>query len=156
MKTKLTIVGIILFVTSFFLPAFWHDYGYTCAWKCILELWNPNGIGSIIYFFPFTFSNLLMIILPIALLTKYRDNSVPKSIICIQAVLLLHVLSWLYFVARIVFGDEVNFLHIEVGYYVWLLSMVLILYAAIRSRKSDPYSLQKKGNGKFSHLLTRP
>jgi len=136
MKTKFTILGVCLFVISFFLPAFWHDYGYICAWKCILELWNPKGIGSIIYFFPFTFSNLLMLILPVALLTKYRDKPVPKSIICVQVILLLHVLSWFYFGPRIVFADEVNFQHIEIGYYVWLLSMCLILGASLVSRKS--------------------
>ena len=146
MKTKLTILALCLFVISFFLPAYDVFDGGDCAALCAVELF-ADDLGNDAYYFPFTFSNLLMVVLPILLLTKYRRVTVPKPIIVIQIILLIHVVSWLF---------EGGIKDIQIGYYVWLLSMVLILYVTIRSRKSDPYSLQKKGNGKFSHLLTRP
>jgi len=144
MKTKLTITAFVLFVISLFLPAYEGGNGYQCAELCAVDLYADN-LGNRWYYFPFTLSNLLMVVLPILLLTKYRKVTVPKPIIVIQVILLLHIVSWLFV------GGIKN---IQIGYYIWLLSMVLILYVSIRSRKSDP--LQNKGNGKFGHLLTKP
>ena len=127
MKTKLTILGICLFVVSFFLPAYESLTGYECAEFCALYTFDLD-VGEFAYYFPFTFSNLAMVIMPILLLTKYRCAPVPKVIIVTQVILLLHVLSWL-FVERISL--------ILIGYYVWLLSMIIILFVSIYTRRSS-------------------
>ena len=139
-KVTITVVGFLLFVISFFLPAYqggkdW-SMGYQCAEFCAIEVWDElgdkEGLYVLLYYFPFTFSNLIMLILPLLLLTRWRNTAIPKCIIGLQIILLLHVLSW----AGLPMTDG-GISAIKVGYYIWLLSMCIILYVTINSRKAE-------------------
>ena len=129
MRTIITVTAILLFLLSFFLPALDDGSGFFCAKYCAYDIWEASSDpGRILYYFPFTFSNLLMLILPLLLLTRARNKAIPMGVIFIQAILILHVLSWL--VLSLKDGDT----DIKIGYYIWLLSMCMILYVSIHSR----------------------
>ncbi len=133
MKTKpiLIIIGTLLFYISFFLPSYHTYLGYECAKLCSFDILEDLDLFNIefYYYFSFTFSNIMMIILPILLLSRYRNAPTPLYLCIIQVILLLHVISWLFPV-----GD-IN--EIKIGYYVWLLSMCIILYVSIKSKLAE-------------------
>jgi len=142
-KSIITVVAFLLFVISFFLPAFDggknYTMGYQCAKMCAIDLWDvwdddfwDDDFYSLLYYFPFTFSNLIMLVLPPLLLTRCRYIAIPKYVIGLQIILLLHVLSWICIGLA---NNDIN--DIRVGYYIWLLSMFLILYVTICSRKAE-------------------
>ena len=144
MRTYLTVAGLVLFVGSFFLPAYYGLSGYTCAETVFKEMKNIHLIdfqkGLLSQLFQvvtnlfFNFSNLLMMVLPILLLTKFRKRKIPAWLIVVQIVLLLNVLLWPIYH----WIDELETLsEIESGYYVWLVSMCLILIASFKTRAWD-------------------
>ena len=138
MKTKLTVLGICLFVVSFFLPAYDVLKGWECANFCVWDvfgIWNDDIESTVVifYYFSFTFSNILMLMIPLLLLKRYQNRAIPKAIITTQVILLLHVISWFFQNAYdSTLGD------LRAGYYVWLLSMIVILCASLLSRKKQP------------------
>ena len=81
------------------------------------------------YYGPF---NLAMVVMPILLLTVFRKRAVPLGIVIVQGILLLHVLSWPIMVLTGVGGS------IQIGYYVWLLSM-MIIFGISMPRKPEPF-----------------
>ena len=83
------------------------------------------------YYGSFNLSNLAMTVMPILLLTVFRKRAVPLGIVIVQGILLLHVLSWPIIVLAGVGGS------VLIGYYLWLLSMMIIFGISIR-RESKP------------------
>ena len=139
MKIGLTISGMVLFVVSFFLPAYYNIPGYECAQIVLTDIWGDesdqrNRFLVSVYYLAFNFSNGLMLALPVLLLIRFRAKPVPLWMVGIQFVLLLHVLSWP--VIHLVESVE-EFQEIKVGYYLWLLSMCLILVASVLSRRQN-------------------
>jgi len=119
----LLITSLGLFITSAFLPAYTSDTGWDCAQVCVESILFLSSIkwpwGY--YHFAFNFSNLFMVSVPIIYLIK-RNWRVPLFLPFIQLLLILHVLSW----------PVINLERIEdirIGYYLWLLSMILVFTA---------------------------
>ncbi len=139
-QMKILLIALILFVVSFFLPAYHHEYGefsgYECALFCLLII-IADGFGSadIAYHFPFSFSNIAMIVLVPLLATVFRRKRVPLLIKVIQVILIMHVLSWL--VIRIAYGQIGE---VRIGYYLWLGSMCMVLWCSLRRRNIEPAS----------------
>ena len=87
---------------------------------------HDSGGFDFWYYGPFNLSNLAMAVMPILLLTVFRKRAVPLGIVIVQGILLLHVLSWPIMVLAGVGGS------IQIGYYVWLLSMMIIFGISMR------------------------
>ena len=142
MKINLTIGGFVLFIVSFFLPAYYGVSGYDCAEAVFKEMGDihlidfQKGVLMPLYqvtsYLFFNLSNTLMVVLPVLLLTMFRNRPIPTWVIVAQFVLLLNVLHWPVFH---LIADEESISDIDIGYYVWLVSMCLVLAASWLSRK---------------------
>ena len=135
---KILLIALLLFVVSFFLPAFEGQHGYFCALFCLWGIWDDwvsADIATIAYYFPFSFSNIAMIVLVPLLATVFRRKRVPLLIKVIQVILIMHVLSWLVLhIANGTIGD------VRIGYYLWLGSMCMVLWCSLRCRNVEPAS----------------
>jgi hypothetical protein len=139
---KILLLALILFVASFFLPAYLYTYsGYDCALFCLWEIWDVwdgwdfAGIAWHAYYFSFSFSNIAMIVLVPLLATVFRRKRVPLLIKIIQVILIMHILSWL--VINIGAGEIGD---VRIGYYLWLGSMCIVLWCSLRRRNVEPAS----------------
>jgi hypothetical protein len=137
---KILLIALILFVVSFFLPAYYHEYGkesgYECALFCLFIIISGEfGSAGRAYYFSFSFSNIAMIVLVPLLATVFRRKRVPLFIKVIQVILIMHVLSWLVFhIGGLQIGD------VKIGYYLWLGSMCMVLWCSLRRRNVEPVS----------------
>ena len=148
MARKLATTGLCLFLISIFLPFF--DFlgprlGYEYLIECIT--WIGDDLSMLWHEVLFILTYLMMIILPLLLLTRYRRIIVPIYLILFQIVLIAHPL---FFLITLPFGV------LRSGFYLLVVSMALVLWAAILTRNSDPYSMPNQRNGKYGHLLTKP
>ncbi len=129
---RLLLLAVSLFVVSFFLPAFDGCSGACCAGICMVGVWyNATEWGATAYYFLFTLSNALMVIMTLLLITVFKRRKLPVWLLMTQIALIVHVVSWPLVVVA-AFGED--FLSVQVGYYVWLLSMLLMLWCALRRR----------------------
>ena len=124
----LLIISLGLFIASAFLPAYTSDTGWDCARVCVESI---GFLGSIkwpwgYYHFAFNFSNLFMVSIPAFYLFK-RNRRVPLFLPLIQLLLILHVISW-----PILNFERIT--DIRIGYYSWLLSMLLVFIAIWKKR----------------------
>ena len=124
MVRRLLIISLLIFAASFFLPAYEARNatypGWFCAYFCFLwPLEERFAEWQSFYYFAFNLSNLFMIIVPLSFVVRpVRHFHIFLRIL--QAVLLFHVISWLFF-------ERMENGKILIGYYVWLFSMVLAL-----------------------------
>ena len=138
---------MLLFVVSFFLPAYdlpiSGNSGYECALYCLRDIWvtwdwygwDFADVAWLAYYFSFSVSNIAMIVLVPLLATVFRRKRVPLLIKVIQVILIMQVLSWLVLLmAHGQIGD------IEIGYYLWLGSMCMVLWCSLRRRNIEPAS----------------
>ncbi len=143
---KILLIALILFVVSFFLPAYHPSYdefygsydefyGYNCAFICLLAMLVDWDFAEIAYYFPFSFSNIAMIVLVPLLATVFRRKRVPLLIKVIQVILIMHVLSWL---VLIIASGEIG--SVRIGYYLWLGAMCMVLWCSLRRRNVEPVS----------------
>ena len=136
---------MLLFVVSFFLPAYdlpiSGNSGYECALYCLWDIWvtwdwdgwDFADVAWLAYYFSFSVSNIAMIVLIPLLATVFRRKRVPLFIRVIQVILIMHVLSWLVF--NIASGDIGD---VRIGYYLWLGSMCMVLWCSLRRRNIEP------------------
>lgn len=124
---KLPITAWILFLISFFLPAYADLSGYTCAVACLFYYSEcvESARPWTLYFFPFTFSNILMFVLPILVVSVCRRRRLPFGILIIQLILFVHVVSWPILMSLGCLEGSIK--GIGIGYYIWFVSMVLML-----------------------------
>lgn len=143
---KILLIALILFVVSFFLPAYYpmdEWSGYDCALFCLWEIWDGwdwdgwdfADIALLAYYASFSVSNIAMIVLVPLLATVFRRKRVPLLIKVIQVILIMHVLSWLVLV--IAYGQIGD---VKIGYYLWLGSMCMVLWCSLRRRNVEPAS----------------
>jgi hypothetical protein len=126
----LLIGSLVLFAAAAFLPAYTSDTGWDCAQVCVESIIFLSSIkwpwGY--YHFAFNFSNLFMVSVPLLYLLK-RKWSVPLFLPIIQLLLILHMISW-----PILNIESIQ--DIRIGYYVWLLSMILVFIAMGLKRRT--------------------
>jgi hypothetical protein len=136
---KILLIALLLFVVSFFLPAYDGAYGYVCALLCSWDIWGWDiwaaDFAAFAYYFPFSVSNIAMIILIPSLATVFRRKRVPLLIKVIQVILIMHVLSWL--VLHLAFGQIGS---VRIGYYLWLGSMCMVLWCSLKHRNVEQAS----------------
>ena len=142
------LLAVCLFVGSFFLPSlrFAGDAltGYDCAMACFNAFRGESAILIDLYHFSFTFSNIMMILLPVPMMIAVlRRNKIPAGVKVIQMILLGHVVSWL--MVNVVEGQ---LWMIGIGYYVWLLSMVLMFWCTLaNNRRTSGFTQTPDGAG---------
>ena len=139
MKThrNLGLAALVVFIISFFLPAFEDMSGFASFAFCWNTLLGNEPFGNVrilsgvwFYYSGFVMSNILFVGLVAALfLTKKigRLRSV-FSLVCF-----LQALSWL--VLFTISGDQIT--AIKVGYYVWLIAYGLLVSAYLWKRMSN-------------------
>ena len=137
-RIKIAVLAVI-FACSFFMPSYVGGFGYNCASWCL-------GSGEL-YYFIFNFTNLLTIFFVISLLANIVQGK--KIFKWIGAFLIAHLCTWplfhLYTWPSFVKYRGGSFLddnripeisNIEVGFYFWCFSIMLIWIEYCRSNKS--------------------
>lgn len=131
MKTprNLGLAALVVFIISFFLPAFEGMSGFTSfafCWNALLGH-EPTGnvrilSGGWFYYSGFVMSNTLFVGLVAALFLTRKVGRLRSvfSLVCF-----LQALSWLVLFA--ISGDQIS--AIKVGYYVWLIAYGLLVTA---------------------------
>ena len=124
---NLALAATVVFIVSYFLPAFEEMSGLDCFGYCWNTLLGHDAAilsGGWFYYSGFVLSNILFIGLVVALLVtkKRRRLGSVVSIVCF-----LQVLSWL--VLFIISGKPSQIAAIKVGYYVWLIAYGLLVAA---------------------------
>ena len=142
-RIKIAVLAVI-FACSFFMPSYAGAFGYDCAYGCLAS--NLTSPGEI-YYFIFNFTNLLTIFFVISLLANIVQGK--KIFKWIGAFLIAHLCTWplfhLYTWPSFVKYRGGSFLDddripeisdIEVGFYFWCFSIMLIWIEYCRSNKS--------------------
>jgi hypothetical protein len=143
-RVKIAVLAVI-FVASFFMPSYKSWPGYHCASTCL-----SNSEGN--YYFIFTFTNLLTIFFVISLLANISQGK--KTLKWIGAFLIAHLCTWPLFhlctwPSFVKYHDSTVFDltdkqnasipdigDIEMGFYFWCFSIILIWVEYCRSNKS--------------------
>jgi hypothetical protein len=151
MKTsrRLGLIAIVVFVISYFLPAYGDGSGFACfgvCWDTLLG--HDAGIftGGWFYYSGFATSNILFIGLVVTLFVTKKSRRL-RSVISV--VFFSHVLSWLVLHA---FQQPSHITEIKIGYYVWLLAYGLLVAAHLWKEPSgspDQYSEAKRAGDKI-------
>ena len=125
------LAALVVFVISFFLPAFEDMSGFACFAFCWDTLLGHEASGNIrifsggwFYYSGFVMSNVLFVGLVAALFLTRKTGRVRSvfSLVCF-----LQVLSWL--VLFIISEKPSQITAIKVGYYVWLIAYGLLVIA---------------------------
>jgi hypothetical protein len=113
------------FTLSFFLPALDSNSGYSCLVDCwrVLIRSEESSVGGWIYYSGFVASNALFVALWAALFCSVRHI---RARLWTSILASLHVLSW--FVLNLAQGEQLS---LGIGYYVWLLSFLLLVTAHV-------------------------
>ena len=128
MKTprNLGLVAIVVFVISYFLPAYGDGSGFACfgvCWNMLLGHDAEILSGGWFYYSGFVISNILFIGLVVALFVTKQSHGLRRAV---SVVFFLHVLSWL---GLHVFQQPPQVSQIKIGYYVWLIAYGLLVAA---------------------------
>jgi len=115
---------IILFVGSFFLPAYNDELGYECAWICFNAIFQAqdDDLWNLIYHPLFNVTNLLTVFFIISLVFCKTARR-PKFLKVLGGLLILHLLSW-PILHLIMANSDVS--DIQIGYYLWAFSIIFI------------------------------
>jgi len=123
----LGLAAIVVFVISYFLPAYKEGSGFACFGECwdMLLGHDTNVLsGGWFYYGGFVISNILFIGLAAALFVTQERR---KLSAVVSVIVFLHVLSW--FVVPIISGKPSQVAEIKIGYYVWLIAYALLVAA---------------------------
>jgi hypothetical protein len=141
MKTprNLGLIAIVVFIISYFLPAFGDMSGFACfgyCWSMFLGHDAEILSGAWFYYSGFVISNILFIGLVVALFatTKIRRLRSVVSIVCF-----LQVLSWVVLFA--ISGKPSQVAELKIGYYVWLIAFVLLVATHLRQKSAESVGL---------------
>ena len=128
MKTRrnLGLVAIVVFVVSYFLPAYGSGSGFAClevCWNILLGHDTKILSGGWFYYSGFVIANLFFIGMVVALFATTNHR---RLRLVISVVSFLHVLSWL---VLHLFQHPSQLTEIKPGYYVWLCAYGLLVVA---------------------------
>ncbi|MDB6041324.1 MAG: hypothetical protein JWM99_5165 [Verrucomicrobiales bacterium] len=128
MKTprNLRLSAIVVFVISYFLPAYGNGSGFACFGECWNMLLGHDVdilSGGWFYYAGFVISNILFVGLAAALFVTKKHRRVRSAV---SVVCFLQVLSWwvLHFSQK-----PSQIAEIKIGYYVWLIAYALLVAA---------------------------
>ena len=144
MKThrNLGLAALVVFIISFFLPAFEGMSGFASFAFCWDTLLGHEPFGNIrilsgvwFYYSGFVMSNILFVGLVVALFVTRKIRRVRSvlSVVCF-----LQALSWL--VLFTISGKPSQITAIKVGYYVWLIAYGLLVAAHPWKRMFDHWA----------------
>ena len=129
---NLGLLAILLFVGSFFLPAYGDLSGFACfgwCWGALLGHDTEILSGAWFYYSDFVLANVLFIGLAVALFATKKSRRL-RSIISV--VIFLQVLSWL--ALHIFSGQPSQVVEIKLGYYVWVIAYGLLVAANLKTQ----------------------
>lgn len=129
LKDKLALGAGSAFTVSFFLPALDSNSGYSClvdCWRVFIRS-EESSLGGWLYYSGFVVANALFVTLWLTLFHSVRHAQARLWIAILSS---LHVLSW--FILNLAQGEQLS---LGIGYYIWLLSYLLLVgsLACIRS-----------------------
>ncbi len=134
LKKIAPVILAILFVLSFFMPA--YKGGYVVGWECAkfsLEMVSNLIDGELesIYFVFFNITSLLNVYFLIFLIFDIGKNI--KVLKWIGGFLCIHLLSWpiSHFLLR-----DISIKNIDVGYYLWACSIILVWILYVKSNNT--------------------
>ena len=136
MKRHLIILaGLVIYVTSYFLVAVSENggvHGYLCAWITLTMPWGRDGMNVLreqpVQFFSILLSgwiNPVFLITVVLLLRRKRHWANIFTVVLV----LLFPFCWIVFVQE--------HLHPVVGYYLWILGMLVVVLAG---RTGNPHT----------------
>lgn len=136
MKRHLIILaGLAIYITSYFLSAVSDNggvHGYLCAWITLAMPWSRDGMNVLreqpLQYFSILFSGWINLVFLIILALLIRRKKRWTNIFTVVLVLLFPF-CW------IVFAQE--HLHPVVGYYLWILGMLLVVFSGKLSGSPD-------------------
>lgn len=136
MKTprNLTILAVVFFVISHFLPAYVSGSGFACFQYCWSMLLGNDGdvfSGGWFYYSAFVISNSLFVALAVAFFVTKKGHGL-RSVLSVVS--FLHVISWL---AINTFQRPSQIGEIKIGYYAWLIAYGLLLGAHLRKEPGE-------------------
>ena len=158
MKThrNLGLAALVVFIISFFLPAFEDMSGFASfafCWDTLLGH-EPSGnirilSGGWFYYSGFVMSNILFVGLVAALFLTRKIGRLTSvfSLVCF-----LQALSWL--VLFTISGKRSQITAIKVGYYVWLIAYGLLVTAYLWKMMSNHIKYQIKCQSSLLTLLS--
>jgi hypothetical protein len=127
-RRKLAIVAAAMFILSFFLPALGGSSGIWCLHMCWAVLTRSGGDSlrffGWLYYSGFVAANALFVALFGAIVFKAPGA---RLRFWLSAVAALQVLSWL--IANLVAAWNGERFNIDAGYFLWLLSFILLVLA---------------------------
>jgi hypothetical protein len=137
MKTSriLGLAAILIFVISYFLPAYENDSGFVCfgdCWEMLLGHDTKILSGGWFYYGGFVISNILFIGLAAALFVTQGRR---KFSSVVSVIVFLHVLSW--FVVPFISGKPSQVTDLKIGYYVWLMAYALLVSAHLWKKPAE-------------------
>ena len=155
------LAAFVVFIISFFLPAFKGMSGFASFAFCWDSLLGGERIlsGSWFYYSGFVMSNILFVGLVVAL---FVTRKIWRVRLVLSVACFLHVLSWLVLFA--ISGKPSEIAAIKVGYYVWLIAYGLLVTAHLWKRMPDQVAAanrrpagQPDGSGNlFAIVASRP
>ncbi len=149
LQHKLAIAAGSMFALSYFLPAFEKLWGYECfgvCWGVLIKFPHDSvpSFGQGLYYSGFVATNALLVVL---LGASFFASRHLKLRLWSSAILALHVLSWLVVnLVSMAHGEEIA---LRVGYFVWLLSYILLFCMHVVARRA---ASQPPGSASSSHV----
>lgn len=121
LKDKLALGAGSAFTVSFFLPALDSNSGYSCLVDCwrVFVGSEESSLGGWLYYSGFVVSNALFVMLWLTLFYSVRHAWARLWTAILSS---LHVLSW--FILNLAQGEQLS---LGIGYYIWLLSYLLLV-----------------------------
>ena len=147
---KFGLAAIVLFIISYLLPADGGTPGYGCFLACWEILMKPELSGGWLYYSGFVLSNILFVVIAVALITTEKALRFRGAL---ALIVFFHVVSWsalhcfsgvielwnqrlltlpaletfsMYGLNSPATGDR-----IQIGYYVWAWAYCLLLFAHV-------------------------
>jgi hypothetical protein len=129
LQDKLAMGAGSAFTVSFFLPALDTNSGYSCfvdCWRAMFRS-DDSSLGGWLYYSGFVLANALFVAL---WATLFFSVPYARTRLWISIAASAQVVSW--FILNLVGGDELS---LGAGYYLWLLSYLLLVASYVTMRK---------------------
>jgi len=121
----LILAGLAIYITSYFLVAVSENggvHGYLCAWITLAMPWGHDGMNVLreqpLQYFSILFSGWINLVFLVTVVLLLRRKNRWANIFTVVLVLLFPF-CWIVFVQE--------HLHPVLGYYLWILGMLLVV-----------------------------
>lgn len=144
LQRRLAIAAGSAFTLSYFLPALGTRSGFSCLSVCWgiftrSDVEDNVRLGGWLYYSGFVAANALFVILLGAI---FLETPCARLRLWASVISMLQVLSWL--ILNLVYVGQGDRFPLRAGYFIWLLSFILLFCAQISSRRMPSRSLDPR------------